>query len=101
MKDSPYCTLQWYKAIIWARTLSHPVNYWDFGHRSNSAFNFLYEITRLLVILLNMENMLEFGNLPSVTKKQKRLSTIVSIIVSISVSVMSGRLMAKTAWKKK
>lgn len=44
--------------------------------------------------------MLEFGNLPSVTKKQKRLSTIVSIIVSISVSVISGRLMAKTVWKK-
>lgn len=47
-----------------------------------------------------MENMLEFDNLPSVTKKQKRLSTIVSIIVSISVSVMSGRLMAKTVWKR-
>lgn len=44
--------------------------------------------------------MLEFGNLPSVTKKQKRLSTIVSIIVSISVSVISGRLMAETVWKK-
>lgn len=44
--------------------------------------------------------MLEFEHLPSVTKKQKRLSTIVSIIVSISVSVISGRLMAKTAWKR-
>lgn len=44
--------------------------------------------------------MLEFENLPSVTKKQKRLSTIVSIIVSISVSVISGRLMARTGWKR-
>lgn len=44
--------------------------------------------------------MLEFEHLPSVTKKQKRLSTIVSIIVSISVSVISGRLMAKTVWKR-
>lgn len=43
--------------------------------------------------------MLEFENLPSVTKKQKRLSTIVSIIVSISVSVISGLLMAKMVWK--
>lgn len=40
--------------------------------------------------------MLKFKNLPSVTKKQKRLSTIVSIIVSISVSVISGLLMAET-----
>lgn len=44
--------------------------------------------------------MLKFENLPSVTKKQKRLSTIVSIIVSISVSVISGRLIAKTVWKR-
>lgn len=46
-----------------------------------------------------IEHMLEFENLPSVTKKQKRLSTIVSIIVSISVSVISGLLMAKMVWK--
>jgi len=44
--------------------------------------------------------MLEFENLPSVTKKQKRLSRIVSIIVSISVSVISGLLMAKVVWKR-
>lgn len=46
------------------------------------------------------EKMTELGNLPSVTKKQKRLSTIVSIIVSISVSVISGLLMAKMMWKR-
>ena len=51
-------------------------------------------------LLKGMANMLEFENLPSVTKKQKRLSTIVSIIVSISVSVMSCLLMAETAWKR-
>lgn len=39
-------------------------------------------------------------HLPSVTKKQKRLSTIVSIMVSISVSVISGPLMAKRIKKK-
>lgn len=40
-------------------------------------------------------------NLPSVTKKQKRLSTIVSITVSISVSVISGLLIAKITQAKK
>lgn len=53
MKDNLYCTLQWYKTVIWTRSLSYLVNYWDFGHRPNFAFNFLYEITRLLVISLN------------------------------------------------
>lgn len=33
--------------------------------------------------------------LPRVTKKQKRLSTMVSIIASISVSIISGLLIAE------
>ncbi len=33
--------------------------------------------------------------LPSVTKKQKRLSTIVSIMASMSVSMISGLLIAE------